>query len=41
MIANLEDKKITEIFKTSIIQQTAYWSEVEENARRSKCSLQL
>lgn len=29
MIAELEDKKIKQVYKTSIIQQTAYWSEVK------------
>ncbi len=29
MIADLEDKAIKEIYNTSIIQQTAYWSEVK------------
>ncbi|MGM1429650.1 lipid II:glycine glycyltransferase FemX [Sphingobacterium lactis] len=30
MIANIEDKEIKDIYKTSIIQQTAYWSEVKK-----------
>ncbi|NQD70833.1 peptidoglycan bridge formation glycyltransferase FemA/FemB family protein [Sphingobacterium shayense] len=30
MVAELEDKDLTKIFKTSIIQQTAYWSEVKK-----------
>ncbi|GAA4140645.1 peptidoglycan bridge formation glycyltransferase FemA/FemB family protein [Sphingobacterium kyonggiense] len=30
MIADLVDKEIKEIYKTSIIQQTAYWSEVKK-----------
>jgi len=30
MIADLEDKQIKEIYRTSIIQQTAYWSEVKK-----------
>ncbi len=29
MIAELEDKEIKQVYKTSIIQQTAYWSEVK------------
>lgn len=30
MIAELEDKEIKQVYKTSIIQQTAYWSEVKK-----------
>ncbi|MGJ1205075.1 lipid II:glycine glycyltransferase FemX [Sphingobacterium lactis] len=30
MIANIEDKEIKDIYKTSIIQQTAFWSEVKK-----------
>ncbi len=30
MIAELKDKDLTNIFKTSIIQQTSYWSEVKK-----------
>lgn len=29
MIAELQDKEIKQVYKTSIIQQTAYWSEVK------------
>ena len=29
MIADLQEKEIKEIYKTSIIQQTAYWSKVK------------
>ncbi|WP_231576875.1 hypothetical protein [Sphingobacterium sp. IITKGP-BTPF85] len=29
MIAEIEDKEIKQIYQTSIIQQTAYWSEVK------------
>ncbi|QBQ40175.1 lipid II:glycine glycyltransferase FemX [Sphingobacterium psychroaquaticum] len=30
MIADVEDKEIKEVFRTSIIQQTSYWSEVKK-----------
>lgn len=48
MIAELQDKEIKQVYKTSIIQQTAYWSEVKSlqglqtqafNFRTKQCDL--
>lgn len=38
MIADLEDKEIKEVYKTSIIQQTAYWSEVKKLQGIDSCA---